>query len=112
MSSQQAHRSSREHSGRQADDRRFEQMRMEDVDPFAAEKPRETNHPKRVLGSMPAIATEALHALGFHILAQPGHNRIERGEEHPIAVSVMPPRKLRKETAGVAVLGKMQDSLH
>jgi hypothetical protein len=85
---------------------------VENIDSLATEKSPEPDHAQRVLNTACAIATKALHTLRLHVIAQPGLDRIERGEEHLVAASIMPFSELREEAAGVAVLSKVQDSLH
>jgi len=86
-------------------------VRVQDVNAVTAEVSREPEEAGWIFNPATTVATETLHALGLHMVAQPRRDRIERSEEHLVATSIVPGCKLREEPAGVAVLREVQDSL-
>src|SRR5438309_239210 len=87
-------------------------MRVQNIDPFTAQKPCQTQQAPRIGGPVAAIATETRNPLGLHVLPQPRSHGLEGAEEHLITAAVMPACQLREEAAGIAVLREMQDLLH
>ena len=87
-------------------------MGVQDIDSVSTQGLGQPHHPEGILGAAPAFATKAMHSLSLHILPEPGRHRIQRREKHSIPCAVMPTSELREESAGIAILGKVQDVLH
>ena len=87
-------------------------MRVQYVDLIASQESSELDQPDWILDAASRIATVAGDALRLHVLAQPRRDWIERRKVHLEPRAVVPPGKLRKKPAGVAVLSEVKDAFH
>src|SRR5262249_44162336 len=101
----------RQKTSQQADYRRFKQMGVKNVNLLAAQVSRQANDGKWIFRPAPAVAAKASDAFRFHILSKPRRHGVERSEIHPVPRAVVPPGKLREESARVAILREVQKML-
>jgi hypothetical protein len=103
---------SRELGSQETDHRGFEEVRVDDIDPLAPEKPREANQGQGIAEPIPGLRAEALHAEGAHLFVKGDRVSLQRAKEELIAGPIVASCQVDEVPACVAGLGEVEQTNH